>query len=339
MVLATRGERRWLRGPRRFGPTTPLFWTPIAILWESPNPKAGAWHPAQELSSCRPRILSKKRRRPRSARFESIGRPSRASSVDSVRPVNPARVSAAVRRPSRSWAPGAGAPAAGDAAEASPRTAHAQTERNSNGTATRRYRPEETVDTDMSHLSRFGGEGHPPHVNLVDSYVARFALSLVPANIRRPRGVGQCIFGPEPGAAAAFGQVGCGSAAELPNRLGERARVPIDVLGCRVRGDERHVVKGRHEDAPVQAVEVQEAVEVEIHGGLGLGAVPGRRGAELVLGAVAETDDVPRQTGGADRLLDPRDEALRQRDRPAVELRREDALQGRAHGREGERVS
>src|SRR5204863_7144386 len=69
------------------------------------------------------------------------------------------------------------------------------------------------------------------------------------------------------------------------------------------------------------------------------GAVPGRRGAELVLGAVAETDDVPRQTGGADRLLDPRDEALRQGDRPAVELRREDALQGRAHGGEGERVS
>src|SRR5437773_7457863 len=245
MVLATRGERRWLRGPRRFGPTTPLFWTPIAILWESPNPKAGAWHPAQELSSCRPSILSKKRRRPRSARFASIGRPSRASSVDSVRPVNPARVSTAARRPSRSRVPGAGAPAAGDAAEASPRIAHAQTARNSNGAAARRYRTEKTADTDMSHLSRPEGEGHPPHVNRIRSDVVRFAQSLVPENIRRPGGVGQGIFDSHPGAAAAPGPLGCGSTAELPHRLAERARVPIDVLGCRVRGDQRHAVEGR----------------------------------------------------------------------------------------------
>src|SRR2546425_951314 len=112
MVLATRGERRWLRGPRRFGPTTPLFWTPIAILWES----------------------------------------------------------------------------------ATPRTAHAQTARNSNGAAARRYRTEKTADTDMSHLSRPEGEGHPPHVNRIRSDVVRFAQSLVPENIRRPGGVGQGIL-------------------------------------------------------------------------------------------------------------------------------------------------
>ena len=32
MVLATSGERRWLRGPIRFGPTTSLLSTPIACV-------------------------------------------------------------------------------------------------------------------------------------------------------------------------------------------------------------------------------------------------------------------------------------------------------------------
>jgi hypothetical protein len=40
-VFTTVGVRRWLRGPRRVGPTILLFWIPIAIDWESPKPCVG----------------------------------------------------------------------------------------------------------------------------------------------------------------------------------------------------------------------------------------------------------------------------------------------------------
>lgn len=72
----------------------PLFWTPIAIRWESPNPKAGAWQTAP-------------------ARHWSIGRPRRDSRLDWIRPVNPARASSAASRRSRSRfaAPGGSASA------------------------------------------------------------------------------------------------------------------------------------------------------------------------------------------------------------------------------------
>src|SRR5882672_1190468 len=89
-MFATPGDRRWLRGPWRLGPTTLLFCTPIAIGCESPKPLAGLWHPAQELSLCNPRILSKNKRRPSSTFIGSSGLPNRAGKVDSIRPLNPA---------------------------------------------------------------------------------------------------------------------------------------------------------------------------------------------------------------------------------------------------------
>jgi hypothetical protein len=35
------GVRRMLRGPVRCGPTTPLFWMPMAMDWVSPKPLVG----------------------------------------------------------------------------------------------------------------------------------------------------------------------------------------------------------------------------------------------------------------------------------------------------------
>src|SRR5262249_31413220 len=99
------------------------------------------------------------------------------------------------------------------------------------------------------------------------------------------------------------------------------------------------VVEGGHEDAPVQAIKMKEAVQVEIHGRLRLGAVPRRGGTELVLGAVAELHDVPGKSCGANRLPDPGGEALRQGNRDFVEAGRKYPLEGGAHGGESQGVS
>ena len=53
---------------------------------------------------------------------------------------------------------------------------------------------------------------------------------------------------------------------------------------------EGDVVKGSEEDAAVQGVEVEEALEFEIGDGGGFGAIAWRFGSESVLGASAELD-------------------------------------------------
>src|SRR6266700_7083893 len=83
------GVRRWLRGPRRPGPTMPLLSIPIAIDWVSPNPRVGEWQPAQVLSLCSPVIVSNQSRRPRLARAGFTARLRRFSRVASIFPVKP----------------------------------------------------------------------------------------------------------------------------------------------------------------------------------------------------------------------------------------------------------
>lgn len=117
-VLSAIGARRWLRGPLRSGPTTPLESIPIAIDCVSPKPFVGEWQPAQALSSSRPVIVSNHSSRPVSARRRSSGRPSRCVSVDSIRPVKP--LASSVCRSSRSSARSSGEPGASAGTSAEP---------------------------------------------------------------------------------------------------------------------------------------------------------------------------------------------------------------------------
>jgi hypothetical protein len=86
-ALSTMGLRRWLRGPRRPGPTIPLLSMPIAIGWVSPKPCVGEWQPAHALSPLSAVTGSNQSRRPSSASCGSSRRPRRVSSVEARRPV------------------------------------------------------------------------------------------------------------------------------------------------------------------------------------------------------------------------------------------------------------
>src|SRR5262245_49077265 len=95
----TSGDRRWLRGPARCGPTSPLFCTPIAIVCASPKPLVGEWQPPHVLSRPSEWRVSNQRRRPSSTSLGSSGRPRfasmRAWKVCPIVPVKPAAVRAA----------------------------------------------------------------------------------------------------------------------------------------------------------------------------------------------------------------------------------------------------
>ena len=96
--------------------------------------------------------------------------------------------------------------------------------------------------------------------------------------------------------------------------LGEDLGVAVDVgLGV-VGAEQRHVVERRQQHAPVEAPQVQEALEVLVDGG-GRGGAVARGRAEPVLRAAAEPLDVPGQAVLGDDPGDALGEPLGERDR------------------------
>ena len=75
-------------------------------------------------------------------------------------------------------------------------------------------------------------------------------------------------------------------------------------------GHEGHVVKGSEEDAAVEGLEVEEALEFEIGGSGGFAAVARRFCGESVFGAGAEAHYVPRKMVRANFIGDAVVEAL-----------------------------
>ena len=93
--------------------------------------------------------------------------------------------------------------------------------------------------------------------------------------------------------------------------LGEDLGVPVHVgLGVR-RAEQRHVVERRQQHPAVEAPQVQEPLELLVHGGRRGGAV-GRWRAEPVLRAAAQPLHVPGQAVRLDRPGDARGEPLGQ---------------------------
>ena len=95
---------------------------------------------------------------------------------------------------------------------------------------------------------------------------------------------------------------------------GEDFGVRVDVGGGGSGGHEGHVVEGSEEDAAVEGVKVEEALEFEIGGSGGFAAVARRLCGESVFGAGAELDDVPRKMVRTDFGGDAIVEALGERD-------------------------
>src|SRR6266403_704040 len=95
---------------------------------------------------------------------------------------------------------------------------------------------------------------------------------------------------------------------------GEKFGVGVDVGFSGGRRHEGHVVEGGEEDAAVEGVEVEEALEFEIGGSGGFAAVARRFRSESVFGTGAELDHVPgkvvRANFGGDAVV----EALGERD-------------------------
>lgn len=91
------------------------------------------------------------------------------------------------------------------------------------------------------------------------------------------------------------------SGGEFADGFGEDLGVQVHVGFGGGRAHQCHVVKGRKQDAAVEGVEVEEALELEIAGGRGLAAVARSGIAEGVFGAAAELLDVPGEAGGGRR--------------------------------------
>jgi hypothetical protein len=86
---------------------------------------------------------------------------------------------------------------------------------------------------------------------------------------------------------------------QLLDRRGEHLGVPVDLRVGGHRRHERHVVERREQDAAVEAVEVEEGVQVVVDGRRRLAAVAGRW-AEPVLGPAAEALHRPGEAGPPD---------------------------------------
>ena len=82
--------------------------------------------------------------------------------------------------------------------------------------------------------------------------------------------------------------------------FGEDFCVEVDVGFRGGGGHQGHVVERSEEDAAVQSVEMEEALEFEVGGGSGFGAVARRLSGEGVFSAGAQPGDVPGEIGGAD---------------------------------------
>ena len=128
--------------------------------------------------------------------------------------------------------------------------------------------------------------------------------------------------------------------AELRERCGEDLGVAVDVGLGRRRAHQRHVVERREQDAAVERVQVQEALELGVARGRGLAAVARRLRREAVLGAGAEPGHVPRQAGSRDRRpATPSAKRSPERDHPRERLGGQHLAERRAHRRERERVA
>src|ERR1700675_1992155 len=85
---------------------------------------------------------------------------------------------------------------------------------------------------------------------------------------------------------------------------GEDFVVGVDVRFGGGGGHEGHVVEGGEEDAAIEGVEVEEALEFEVGGSSGVAAVARRFCRESVFGTGAELDDVPGKIEGANFIGD-----------------------------------
>ena len=113
----------------------------------------------------------------------------------------------------------------------------------------------------------------------------------------------------------------------------------IDVVGRGGGGHQRHVVKGREQDAAIHGVEMHEAFEFEVHGIVGFGAILRRLGGEEIFGAAAEAGDVPGHIEVFDSFFDAGGPAFGDGHHAVKGFLGEDFRQRRAHGGEGERVA
>src|SRR6267143_5424749 len=92
----------------------------------------------------------------------------------------------------------------------------------------------------------------------------------------------------------------CHLRSEFVGGGGEDFGVGVDVGFGGGGGHEGHVVERREEDAAVEGVEVEEALEFEIGGSGGFSAVAGRFCGESIFGAGAEADYIPGEACGAE---------------------------------------
>ncbi len=122
------------------------------------------------------------------------------------------------------------------------------------------------------------------------------------------------------------------------DRRAEDLGVAVDVGVGVVRAEQRHVVEGRQQHAPVEAPQVQEALQVLVDGG-GRGGAVARWRAEPVLRPAAQPLHVPRQPVPVDHPGHARREPLGERDGRGEVLLAQAGRERRAHGRERQRVA
>lgn len=97
--------------------------------------------------------------------------------------------------------------------------------------------------------------------------------------------------------------------------LPEDSRVLVNIRYRCGRSDERHVMKGRQQNAAIEGKEVHIAVEVGVIGGSGFATVAGRRRPEAIFGAAAQLGHMPGQLEFADHFLNAGRPAGRQGNR------------------------
>src|SRR4029079_2333157 len=122
-------------------------------------------------------------------------------------------------------------------------------------------------------------------------------------------------------------------------RVAEGSGMVVHVGRGRRRAHEGHVVERRHQDAPVEGVEVKEALELVVAARRGLRAVAWRRRAEAVLHPATEPGDMPWRLVGDDHVVDAGLEALAELDHALEGLLGEDPLERRPCRRQGEGVA
>src|SRR5712664_2221233 len=131
----------------------------------------------------------------------------------------------------------------------------------------------------------------------------------------------------------------CHLGSEFSGGGGEDFGVGVDVGFGGGGRHERHVVEGGEEDAAVEGVEVEEALEFEIGGSGGFAAVARRFRSESVFGAGAETDDVPGESGSSNVFGDAIGKALGERDHAFERGGREDVLERGTHSGQRECIA